>query len=134
MGSGAGTGLGAHTISAFSVMVGATSAWAWGGHMDPEGVLTCGREGSQWEEESDATHTPLAQQSPQMEGIVGGGRPRNYQNMEDLIQGQEMPTEMLCSDEPSSVVSELFVTHEGMSKFPSSRIPAPGVRREGQGR
>lgn len=41
---------------------------------------------------------------------------------------------MLCSDEPSSVVSELFVTHEGVSKFPSSRIPSPGVRREGQGR
>lgn len=45
-----------------------------------------------------------------------------------------MPTEMLCSDEPSSVVSELFVTHEGMSKFPSASIPSPGVRREGQGR
>lgn len=45
-----------------------------------------------------------------------------------------MPTEMLCSDEPSSAVSELFVTHEGMSKFPPSRIPSPGIRREGQGR
>lgn len=45
-----------------------------------------------------------------------------------------MLTEMLCSDEPSCVVSELFVTHEGMSKFPSSRIPSPGVQREGQGR
>lgn len=55
--SGAGTGLGAHTISAFSVMVGATSAWAWGGHMDPEGVLTCERERSQGEEESDSIHT-----------------------------------------------------------------------------
>lgn len=43
------TGLGAHTILAFSVMVGPTSASAWGGHMDPEeGVLTCGRKGREW--------------------------------------------------------------------------------------
>lgn len=56
-GLGGGAGLGAHTISAFSVMVGPTSAWAWGGHMDPKGVLTCGREGSQWGGGSDATHS-----------------------------------------------------------------------------
>lgn len=65
----AGTGLGTHTISAFSVMVGPTSAW--GGHMDPEGVLTCGREGSRWGRASNAT-SPLAQWSPQMEGKVVG--------------------------------------------------------------
>lgn len=44
LGGRAGTGLGAHSILAFSVMVGPTSAWASGGYMDPEGVLTCGRE------------------------------------------------------------------------------------------
>lgn len=69
LGGGAGTGLGTHTISAFSVMVGPTSAW--GGHMDPEGVLTCGREGSRWGRASNAT-SPLAQWSPQMEGKVVG--------------------------------------------------------------
>lgn len=40
LGGGAGTGLGAHTILAFSVMVGPTSAWASGGHMDPKEELT----------------------------------------------------------------------------------------------
>ena len=44
LGGGAGTGLGAHTILAFSVMVGPTSAWASGGHMDPKEELTCARK------------------------------------------------------------------------------------------
>lgn len=34
---GAGAGLEVHTISVFSVMAEPTSAWAWGGHMDPPG-------------------------------------------------------------------------------------------------
>lgn len=46
-GLGGGAGLEAHTSSVFSVMAEPTSAWAWGGHMDPEdGMLTCGREQS----------------------------------------------------------------------------------------
>lgn len=71
-GGGAGTGLGAHTILAFSVMVGPTSAWASGGHMDPEGVLTCGRKEASGEGGIRSHPPPLAQQSPQMGGRLEG--------------------------------------------------------------
>lgn len=72
-GGGAGTGLGAHTILAFSVMVGPTSAWASGGHMDPEGVLTCGRKEASGERGIRSHPPPLAQQSPQMGRRLEGG-------------------------------------------------------------
>lgn len=50
LGGGAGAGLEACTVSTFSVMAEPTSAWAWGGHMDPkDGMLTCGREQSYWD-------------------------------------------------------------------------------------
>lgn len=98
-------------------------------------------------EEDPMPHTPLAQRSPQMEGKVGGkivvgaktgggmGTETARTWEEDLIQGQEVPTEMLCSNEPSSIVSEQYMTHEGLScpapeQFPASRILSylePGV-------
>lgn len=54
---------------------------------------------------------------------------------EDLIQEQEVPTEMLYSNEPSSAVSEQYVTHEELrglapEQFTASRILSylePGV-------
>lgn len=130
LGGEAGAGLGPHTISAFSVMVGPTSAWAWGGHMDPKGVLTCGREGSQWGGGSDATHSlsPTEPSNGRDSGEVtvqwakagrGVGPETATIWEEGLIQGQEVPNEILCSNEPSSAVSELFVTREELS------CPAP---------
>ena len=71
-GGGAGTRLGAHTILAFSVMVGPTSAWASGGHMDPEGVLTCGRNEASGAGGGRCHPQPLAQQSkPSPGGRLG---------------------------------------------------------------
>lgn len=73
-GGRAGTGLGAHTILAFSVMVGPTSAWASGGHMDPEGVLTCGRNEASGEGGGRCHPLPLAQHSkPSPGGRLGWG-------------------------------------------------------------
>lgn len=43
---------------------------------------------------------------------------------EDLIQRQEVPTEMLCSSESSSAVSEQYMAHEGLScPAPEQLIP-----------
>lgn len=73
-GGRAGTGLGAHTILAFSVMVGPTSAWASGGHMDPEGVLTCRRNEASGEGGGRCHPLPLAQHSkPSPGGRLGWG-------------------------------------------------------------
>ena len=106
LGGGAGAGLGAHTISAFSVMVGPTSVWAWGGHMDPEGVLTCGRQGSWWGGKTQMPRTSLSPAEPSNErekvgvGVAVGvrwakaGGLRNHQDTGgDLTQGQEVPSD-----------------------------------------
>lgn len=121
LGGRAGTGLGAHTISAFSVMVGPTSAWAWGGHMDPKGVLTCGREGSQWGGRNQMPCTSLSPTPPSDDGkggeMVGwwakAGDSETTGTCEgNLHKGRRYPVS-LGSTELGGAISELFVIHEG---------------------